>query len=151
MLNSQGLIESYSTLNEEEKIHFLRSFDQQLDITLVAFLLTIVTDRENDDDLRIEAVNILGLYQGNYNDEYIKEQLIKIIAAHDYEDDSLVVYCINTLSLLTVSDKEIDFAVNIIRSNSYILFKAAALELLRQHKYHPKAIEALKDLDKGTH
>ncbi|MDN4620583.1 HEAT repeat domain-containing protein [Paenibacillus sp. PsM32] len=146
MHTEDQFIKKYHSLNEQEKFDFLKGFDQILDQALAHFFLLIATDTNNDDDIRIEAVTILGLYKGDYDDTDIKEKLMTIINADDTEDDSLIVNCINTLSLLTVDEQEIDWAVTLIQSDNYILFKSAAFALLAQHKNLPKAIEALKSL-----
>ncbi|WP_342322617.1 hypothetical protein AAEY27_20480 [Kosakonia sp. BYX6] len=146
MADNQKIIQEYNSLNEEGKFNFLRNFTQPLDRELAKFMLAIATDINGDDDARIEAVKILGLYRGDYDDEFIKKELIIIINNDDFEDDSLIVNCINTLALLSMTDEIIEFALNIIQSDSYILFKGAAFSLLSHNKQHPKAIEALKSL-----
>lgn len=140
------IIKEYYSLNEKEQFDFLKGFNQLLDQALAQFFLLIATDTNNDDDIRIEAVNILGLYRGDYDDTDIKVKLMTIINADDTEDDSLIVNCINTLSLLTVDDREIGWAFNMIQGDNYVLFKSAAFDLLARHKNHPKAVEALKRL-----
>ncbi|QAR47956.1 hypothetical protein EQG67_20400 [Kosakonia cowanii] len=133
----------------------LRGFNQILDRSSAKALLDIATDSGGDDDIRIEAVKILGLYHGEYDDAFIKEALVQIINHDAIEDDSLIVNCINTLALLTVNEKEIAFALSIIQGDAYILFKHAAFALICQNKQHPAALEALevllKDSDFGRH
>ncbi|WCT57770.1 hypothetical protein PQ456_09740 [Paenibacillus kyungheensis] len=146
MHTEDQFIKKYHSLNEQEQLDFLKGFDQTLDQVLAHFFLLIATDTNTDDDIRIEAVSILGLYKGDYDDTDIKEKLMTIINADDTEDDSLIVSCINTLSLLTVDAQEIEWALTMIQSDNYSLFQSAAFALLAQHKNHPKVIEALKSL-----
>ncbi|MDM9616199.1 hypothetical protein [Kosakonia cowanii] len=133
----------------------LRGFNQILDRSSAKALLDIATDSGGDDDIRIEAVKILGLYHGEYDDAFIKEALVQIINHDAIEDDSLIVNCINTLALLTVNEKEIAFALSIIQGDAYILFKHAAFSLICQNKQHSAALAALKvllkDSDFGRH
>ncbi|UAW42442.1 hypothetical protein JW972_16145 [Escherichia fergusonii] len=89
------------------------NFNLVLDLELASFFLDLIKDDSCDDDLRIEAVKIIGLYKGDYDDRFIINNLIEIINTD--EEDSLIVHCINTLSLLNVGDKEIKFALNIIQ------------------------------------
>lgn len=106
----------------------LRGFNQILDRSSAKALLDIATDSGGDDDIRIEAVKILGLYHGEYDDTFIKEALVQIISHDAIEDDSLIVNCINTLALLTVNEKEIAFALSFIQGDAYI-----RLNMLRSH------------------
>lgn len=135
---------------DHEKLDFLRSFTQSLDLNSAKAMLEIATNIDNDDDIRIEAVKILGLYHGDYDDAFIKEALIQIIRNDAVEDDSLVVSSINSLALLSVKENEIAFALSLVQSDTYTLFKHAAFSLICQHKQHPAAIEALKELLKDN-
>lgn len=133
-----------------EKLDFLRSFTQSLDLNSAKAMLEIATNIDNDDDIRIEAVKILGLYHGNYDDAFIKEALIQIIRNDAVEDDSLIVSSINSLALLSVKEKEIAFALSLVQSDTYTLFKHAAFSLILKHKQQSAAIEALKELQKDN-
>lgn len=128
----------------------LRGFNQILDRSSAKALLDIATDSGGDDDIRIEAVKILGLYHGEYDDAFIKESLIQIIRNGAVEDDSLIVSSINSLALLSVKEKEIAFALSLVQSDNYTLFKHAAFSLICQNKQQPAAIEALKELRKDN-
>ncbi len=133
----------------------LRGFNQILDRSSAKALLDIATDTSGDDDIRIEAVKILGLYHGEYDDAFIKEALVQIISHDAIEDDSLIVNCINTLALLTVNEKKIAFVLSIIQGDTYTLFKQTAFSLICHNKQQPAAHEALKilieDNDFGHH
>jgi len=135
---------------DHEKLDFLRSFTQSLDLNSAKAMLEIATNIDNDDNIRIEAVKILGLYHGDYDDAFIKEALIQIIRNDAVEDDSLIVSSINSLALLSVKEKEIAFALSLVQSDTYTLFKHAAFSLICQHKQQPAAIEALKELLKDN-
>ena len=128
----------------------LRGFNQILDRSSAKALLEIAMDIDNDDDIRIEAVKILGLYHGDYDDAFIKEALIQIIRNDAVEDDSLIVSSINSLALLSVKEKEIAFALSLVQSNTYTLFKHAAFSLICQNKQQPTSIETLKELLKDN-
>lgn len=148
MNNSKNIIETYKSLKESEKFDFLVCFNSTLDLELASFFLALVKDDSCDDDLRIEAVKIIGLYKGDYDDRFIVNDLIEIINSD--EDDSLIVSCINTLSLLNIGDNEIKFALSIIQKDSYILFKGAAFSLISHNKHIPSAIDALRELLNNT-
>lgn len=72
-------------------------------------MVDIVKDKSEDELLRIEAVKILGLYRGEYNDELIKKELLKLIVDED-DDEELKVYIINAFSLMNISESDIDFS-----------------------------------------
>lgn len=121
-----------------------------MDLNSAKALLEIATDIDNDDDIRIEAVKILGLYHGDYDDAFIKEALIQIIRNGAVEDDSLIVSSINSLALLSVKENEIAFALSLVQGDTCTLFKHAAFSLIYQNKQQPAAIEALKELRKDN-
>ncbi|MBK0017205.1 hypothetical protein [Kosakonia sp. S42] len=106
MDNEQSNLLAFAALDASEKRDLLRGFNQTLDRSSAKALLDIATDTSGDDDIRIEAVKILGLYHGEYDDAFIKEALVQIINQDAIEDDGLIVSCINTLALLTVNEKE---------------------------------------------
>lgn len=146
MDQGQCYLLAFTAMSDREKRDFLRGFTQALDRNSAQAMLEIATDIANDDDIRIEAVKILGLYHGEYDDAFIKEALVQIIRNDAIEDDSLIVNCINSLALLNVKEKEITFALNIIQGEAYTLFKHAAFALICQNKQQPAALEALKTL-----
>ena len=146
MDHGQCNLSAFTVMADHEKLDFLRGFTQSLDLNSAKAMLEIATNIDNDDDIRIEAVKILGLYHGEYDDAFIKEALVQIINQDAIEDDGLIVSCINTLALLTVNEKEIAFALSIIQGDTYTLFKHAAFSLICQNKQQPAAVEALKIL-----
>lgn len=150
MDHGQCNLSAFTVMADYEKLDFLRSFTQSLDLNSAKAMLEIATNIDNDDDIRIEAVKILGLYHGDYDDAFIKEALIQIIRNDAVEDDSLIVSSINSLALLSVKEKEIAFALSLVQSDTYTLFKHAAFSLICQHKQQPAAIEALKELLKDN-
>ncbi len=150
MDHGQCNLSAFTVMADYEKLDFLRSFTQSLDLNSAKAMLEIATNIDNDDDIRIEAVKILGLYHGNYDDAFIKEVLIQIIRNDAVEDDSLIVSSINSLALLSGKEKEIAFALSLVQSDTYTLFKHAAFSLICQHKQQPAAIEALKELLKDN-
>ena len=150
MDHGQCNLSAFTVMADYEKLDFLRSFTQSLDLNSAKAMLEIATNIDNDDDIRIEAVKILGLYHGNYDDAFIKEALIQIIRNDAVEDDSLIVSSINSLALLSGKEKEIAFALSLVQSDTYTLFKHAAFSLICQHKQQPAAIEALKELLKDN-
>lgn len=150
MDHGQCNLSAFTVMADYEKLDFLRSFTQSLDLNSAKAMLEIATNIDNDDDIRIEAVKILGLYHGDYDDAFIKEALIQIIRNDAVEDDSLIVSSINSLALLSVKEKEIAFALSLVQSDIYTLFKHAAFSLICQHKQQPAAIEALKELLKDN-
>lgn len=141
---------AFTVMADHEKLGFLRGFTQALDLNSAKALLEIATDIDNDDDIRIEAVKILGLYHGDYDDVFIKEALIQIIRNGAVEDDSLIASSINSLALLSVKENEIAFALRLVQSDTCTLFKHAAFSLIFQNKQQAAAIEALKELLKDN-
>lgn len=132
-------------MSDSEKIEYLRGFNSSLDLMLANFLVDIVKDKSEDELLRIEAVKILGLYRGEYNDELIKKELLKLIVDED-DDEELKVYIINAFSLMNISESDIDFFLSVIRGEYYILVKEAAFSLLVYHKNSTPAHNALNEL-----
>ncbi|MCV5579831.1 hypothetical protein OFO05_31005, partial [Escherichia coli] len=60
------IITTYKSLKRSEKFNFLVNFNLVLDLELASFFLDLIKDDSCDDDLRIEAVKIIGLYKGDY-------------------------------------------------------------------------------------
>ncbi|HFH2543909.1 TPA: HEAT repeat domain-containing protein [Klebsiella aerogenes] len=143
MNDAKSIINKYRSMSDSEKIEYLRGFNSSLDLMLANFLVDIVKDKSEDELLRIEAVKILGLYRGEYNDELIKKELLKLIVD---EDEELKVYIINAFSLMNISESDIDFFLSIIRGEYYILVKEAAFSLLVYHKNSTPAHNALNEL-----
>ena len=79
MNDGKSIINKYRSMSDSEKIEYLRRFNSSLDLMLANFLVDIVKDKSEDELLRIEAVKILGLYRGEYNDELIKKELLKLM------------------------------------------------------------------------
>ncbi|WP_249420712.1 hypothetical protein [Escherichia fergusonii] len=73
------IITTYKSLKRSEKFNFLVNFNLVLDLELASFFLDLIKDGSCDDDLRIEAVKIIGLYKGDYDDRFIINNLIEII------------------------------------------------------------------------
>lgn len=145
MQASQALVDHFHSLDDGARQCFLREFQQPLDQSLATFMLSVVTS-DRDDDVRIEAAKILGLYRGDYDDAFIRNALIQLINAGDSEDDSLIVNCIHSLALLDLGADEIDFALSIIEQERYVLFQSAAFSLLEQNRRLPAAWAALERL-----
>ncbi|MGR4050675.1 hypothetical protein [Kosakonia cowanii] len=150
MSHGQFNLSLFAALDDSEKFDLLRGFNQTLDQSSAKALLEIATDNDNDDDIRIEAIQILGLYHRDYDDAFIKEVLIQIIRNDAVEDDSLIVRSISSLALLSVKENEITLALSSIQGDAYTLFKHAAFSLICQNKQQPAAIEALKALLKDN-
>ncbi|EMQ2088729.1 hypothetical protein ABWR82_004643 [Salmonella enterica subsp. enterica] len=144
MNRNKDLINNYSVLDSNSKIDFIRNFDGILDLELATFFLSIVKNGSEDELLRIEAVKILGMYKGDYNDDFIKKELLALIRTE--EDDDLKVYLINTLSLMTVDESDIVFFLSVINGDYYILVKEAAFSLIVDHKGLFSANNALQTL-----
>ncbi|KJO53414.1 hypothetical protein SR89_19545 [Klebsiella aerogenes] len=145
MNDAKSIINKYRSMSDSEKIEYLRGFNSSLDLMLANFLVDIVKDKSEDELLRIETVKILGLYRGEYNDELIKKELLKLIVDED-DDEELKVYIINAFSLMNISESDIDFFLSVIRGEYYILVKEAAFSLLVYHKNSTPAHNALNEL-----
>lgn len=145
MNDGKSIINKYRSMSDSEKIEYLRRFNSLLDLMLANFLVDIVKDKSEDELLRIEAVKILGLYRGEYNDELIKKELLKLIVDED-DDEELKVYIINAFSLMSISQSDMDFFLSVIRGEYYILVKEAAFSLLVYHKNSNPAHNALNEL-----
>ncbi|MGG7980731.1 hypothetical protein PGO00_06975 [Klebsiella aerogenes] len=145
MNDAKSIINKYRSMSDSEKIEYLRGFNSSLDLMLANFLVDIVKDKSEDELLRMEAVKILGLYRGEYNDELIKKELLKLIVDED-DDEELKVYIINAFSLMNISESDIDFFLSVIRGEYYILVKEAAFSLLVYHKNSTPAHNALNEL-----
>ncbi|HCU1807336.1 TPA: hypothetical protein OUH54_002147 [Klebsiella aerogenes] len=145
MNDGKSIINKYRSMSDSEKIEYLRRFNSSLELMLANFLVDIVKDKSEDELLRIEAVKILGLYRGEYNDELIKKELLKLIVDED-DDEELKVYIINAFSLMSISQSDMDFFLSVIRGEYYILVKEAAFSLLVYHKNSTSAHNALNEL-----
>ncbi|MGR7257405.1 hypothetical protein [Klebsiella aerogenes] len=145
MNDGKSIINKYRSMSDSEKIEYLRRFNSSLDLMLANFLVDIVKDKSEDELLRIEAVKILGLYRGEYNDELIKKELLKLIVDED-DDEELKVYIINAFSLMSISQSDMDFFLSVIRGEYYILVKEAAFSLLVYHKNSTPTHNALNEL-----
>ncbi|EBX8168043.1 HEAT repeat domain-containing protein [Salmonella enterica subsp. enterica serovar Glostrup] len=144
MNRNNEVIKSYNLLNTNSKIDFIRNFSDTLNLELAEFFLSVIKDSSEDEILRIEVVKILGLYKGDYNDDFIKKELLCLLNSD--EDDELKVYLINTLSLMTVNESDIKFFLSIINGSYYILVKEAAFSLIVDHKGLSSANNALQTL-----
>ncbi|EQB8049424.1 TPA: hypothetical protein U2M30_003912, partial [Providencia stuartii] len=116
------------------KINFLRNFHNELSKELALFFLSIFTDKNINSILRIEAIKVIGLYDGNYDKENIKKSIINTIKEED--DDEIQVFAINALS--NIIDDNDSYSINamydIIMGDYYILCKEAAFALIVAHK-----------------
>ncbi|QXO66635.1 hypothetical protein [Morganella morganii] len=129
------LIEKYENSDFDDKLNFLFSFNGELDEELSVFFLSIFIDESQDIELRCEAVKILGLYRGVYEDENIKEKIIEVIMTEG-ADDEVQVSAINALSMI-INDNDdlfIKKIYEIILGNYYSLVKEAAFSLIVEHK-----------------
>lgn len=125
----------YGLLSDDEKFNALLNFHTDLDTNLAKFFLSIFADTGEDSNVRSEAVNILGLYRGCYDDTSIKQQIMAVINAEN--DDELQVVAINALSNMIASDDDafIKNMYEIIVGDYYILVKESAFALIIKHKH----------------
>ncbi|ASY79810.1 hypothetical protein BJK05_07290 [Pectobacterium polaris] len=145
MKNNKEIMEKFDSLCYDEKIEFLADFQENLDLDIANFLMEVSLNRRNDDELRIEAIKVIGLYKGQYDDREIKGKLFSIVFSED-EDDEVKVYVLNTLSFLDLDGKDIELAKKIINSNEYILVREAAFSLVSNNKNIPEARDVLFSL-----
>ncbi|MEI7072653.1 HEAT repeat domain-containing protein [Pectobacterium versatile] len=145
MKNNKEIMEKFDSLCYDEKIEFLADFQGNLDLDIANFLMEVSLNRRNDDELRIEAIKVIGLYKGQYDDREIKGKLFSIVFSED-EDDEVKVYVLNTLSFLDLDGKDIELAKKIINSNEYILVREAAFSLVSNNKNIPEARDVLFSL-----
>ncbi|MBN3194017.1 hypothetical protein [Pectobacterium versatile] len=147
MKNNKEIMEKFDSLCYDEKIEFLADFQGNLDLDIANFLMEVSLNRRNDDELRIEAIKVIGLYKGQYDDREIKGKLFSIVFSEDEdEDDEVKVYVLNTLSFLDLDGKDIELAKKIINSNEYILVREAAFSLVSNNKNIPEARDVLFSL-----
>lgn len=145
MEHDAEIINTYLALDEDERIEYVRNFDGALSLNLALFFLEIACKTSNDEILRIEALKVIGLYKGNYSDEEIKKRLFEVIGRED-DDDDVKINAINTIGLMSVSDDDVDFFFNLLKSDEYILIKEAAFSFIAQHKDLSSANAALSKL-----
>lgn len=123
--DDKEMINTYFQLNENERIEYLMNYNTTLTSELSLFLLNIASEESNDENLRIEALKILGLYKGNYDDSKIKDGLIRIINQKN-DDDYVRINAIESMVLMSASDDDAHFFYNILLSDDYILVKETA-------------------------
>ncbi|MEQ5324923.1 MULTISPECIES: hypothetical protein [Proteus] len=139
------IIKSFNLLNNNDKLKSLLDFSSTLDLDLALFFISIAMDKSEDIDVRIEAIKIVGLYKGKYNDTEIKKQLTLLILSTN-EDEEIKIYSINTLSILDMDDDTLSLSQKIIMGNDYILVKEAAFSLISSHKKLPLAKNILSSM-----
>lgn len=127
------IINTYLALDDDECIEYVRNFNSTLSLNLALFFLEIAYEISNDEVLRIEALKTIGLYKGKYSDEEIKKRLFEVIGRDD-DDDDVRINAINTVGLMSVTDNDVDFFFNLLKSNEYILIKEAAFSFIVHHK-----------------
>lgn len=136
-------VSRFKSLDDRSKIEFLAHFDGALKLEFANFLADLASDPEQDDLLRIEAMKVVGLYKGAYDGAEVQRKLLSIALRED-EDDEVRVYAFNSLAFVDVGDVEVNASRALVKSDEYILIKAAAFSLIAQHKHLPVAREALQ-------
>ncbi|WP_090737916.1 HEAT repeat domain-containing protein [Paenibacillus sp. Mc5Re-14] len=137
----------FPTLSYEDQLVSLReltAIPQPMGDT-IAFLLQLVQQSSADDLLRIEALKVIGLYADQSQQPMIMQGIRELLSKPD-EDDDVRNAALQTLAWMPCSEAELHIALDLIRSDTYILVKGAAFALLRAHKAHPFAQHALKQL-----
>lgn len=143
MRNSEKIIGDYLALSAKEQIAFLRGFNQNLDAELCDFFLCIALDKAQENALRREAINVIGLFKGNDNDSAIKKALFHLVRTHDNE---IKVYAINALMLMRIDDNDILFIAHLLQSNDDPSVQEAAIAFITSHSSLPAAQQALQQL-----
>lgn len=145
MEHDADVINIFLTLDEDERIEYIRNFDNVLSLNLALFFLKVASEISNDEVLRIEVIKVIGLYKGEYDDREIKKALFEIIGRED-DDDDVKINAINTMSLMSVSDSDVEFFSDLLKSDEYVLIKEAAFSYIVQHKNLPSANVILSKL-----
>ncbi|MCV9949919.1 HEAT repeat domain-containing protein [Paenibacillus sp. BT-177] len=137
----------FPTLSYEDRLVSLReltAIPQPVEDT-IALLLQLVQQSSADDLLRIEALKVIGLYADQSQQPMIMRGIRELLSKPD-EDDDVRNAALQTLVWMPCSEADLRIALDLIRSDTYILVKGAAFALLRAHKAHPFAQQALKQL-----
>ncbi|WP_295479493.1 hypothetical protein [uncultured Pseudomonas sp.] len=133
----------FKSLDDRSKIEFLAHFDGALKLEFANFLADLASDPDQDELLRIEAMKVIGLYKGAYDCSEIQKKILSI-ALCEREDDEVRVHALNSLAFLDVGAVEVNASRELVKSDEYILIKAAAFSLIAQHKHLLVAREALQ-------
>ncbi|MBU9706344.1 HEAT repeat domain-containing protein [Paenibacillus sp. AK121] len=137
----------FPTLSYEDRLVSLReltAIPQPVEDT-IALLLQLVQQSSADDLLRIESLKVIGLYADQSQQPMIMRGIRELLSKPD-EDDDVRNAALQTLVWMPCSEADLRIALDLIRSDTYILVKGAAFALLRAHKAHPFAQHALKQL-----
>ena len=144
MQPSHKIIADYLALTPHEQVAFLRHFNQNLDAELCDFFLCIVRDLTQDNALRKEAMNVIGLFKSKEQDRTVKNTLFYLLRSNDTSD--IKQQAINTLALMNIDDNDILFAAHLVQANSEPSLQQAALAFIAQHSALPSAKQALQQL-----
>ena len=145
---SHKIIGDYLALQPHEQVIFLRRFNQNLDAELCDFFLCIARDRTQENGLRKEAMNVIGLFKGKEHDKTVKKTLCYLLRSRDNSD--IKQHAINTLALMKIDDDDILFVAHLVQGNCEPEIKQAALAFITQHSSLASAKDALQRLT-GNH
>ena len=147
-MDNRLLIEQYNALKTDaRRCNFLDQFTEgPLDLELAHFFLGIAQDAKQDDEVRIAALKIIGLYHGDYEHAPILDVLSRIALDED-EDEYVRNYAFGALEFSPVTDKEINMALAFVQGDDEDdNLRAAAFDVIHRNKKHVAAITALKAL-----
>ncbi|MGO4532691.1 hypothetical protein AB4Z30_26710 [Paenibacillus sp. 2TAF8] len=135
----------FASATSEEKQEALRQIIELHDPELTAQVLALGMNTQEHDLVRIEAWRALGMAETSplLNEIFgAAAQLVR----NSEEDEDVQIYALQALSLLPVTEAEIQLALDVIQSDAYILVQSSAFAIVKANKHLPHAVLALESL-----
>ncbi|WP_434752806.1 hypothetical protein [Paenibacillus amylolyticus] len=135
----------FSSATSEEKQEALRQIIDLHDAELTQQILALGMNAQEHDLVRIEAWRALGMAGTSPLLNEILEAAAQLVRNSE-EDEDVQIYALQALSLLPVTEAEIQLAQDVIESDAYILVQSAAFAILKANKKLPGAVLSLESL-----
>lgn len=135
----------FDSATSEEKQEALRQIIELHDAEITRQVLALGMNTQEEDLVRIEAWRALGMAGTSPLLNEIFEAAAQLVRNPE-EDEDVQIYALQALSLLPVTEAEIQLALDVIQSDAYILVQSAAFAIVKANKHLPHAVLALESL-----
>ncbi|MGQ8875427.1 hypothetical protein [Paenibacillus sp. TSA_86.1] len=135
----------FASATSEEKQETLRQIIELHDADSTQQVLALGMNTQEHDLVRIEAWRALSMAETSPLLNKILEAAAQLVRNSE-EDEDVQIYALQALSLLPVTEAEIQLAQDVIESDAYILVQSAAFATIKAHKELPRAVLALESL-----